>query len=285
MGDERRSIEIQLSPGEVFSDGSGLPEMVVVPAGQFVMGSPPQELLRGPDDSEDPLHLVTFTAPFAIGRFAVTLGEFDAFVTATGHAVPDWLFIARDEVEEWIEHPGHSFRNPGFEQSARHPVVGVTFADAVAYAAWLTRITGRRYHLPSEAQWEYAARGGTTTPFWWGATISTDQANYNGCHIYGDGMRGLNRRGTVPVDSFAANPFGLFQMHGNVWEWCADCWHPSHAGAPVDGSPRTDGDPEVGVLRGGSWLNGPWVLRAAKRMGDPRAFRHNSFGFRVARAL
>lgn len=266
----------------VFRDGTGLPEMVVVPAGGFLMGSPPDEPLRGPDDSEDPLHPVRFDAPFAIGRFAVTVAQFEAFVTATGHPVPDRLFTARDQDEAWIEQPGHSFRDPGFPQTPEHPVVGVTFADAGAYAAWLARETGRAYRLPSEAEWEYAARAGTRTPFWWGATITTDQANYDGRHVYADGVPGLHRRGTVPVASFAPNPFGLYQVHGNVWEWCADRWHADHVGAPADGSARTDGDAAIGVLRGGSWLNGPWVLRAAKRMGDPRGFRHNSFGFRVA---
>jgi formylglycine-generating enzyme required for sulfatase activity len=274
-----------LSTGDVFRDGEGFPEMVVVPAGAFLMGSPPDELLRGPDDTEDPQHRVRLAAPFAIGRFAVTVAEFEAFVTATGQPVHDRLFTARDQDDAWIEQAGHSFRNPGFPQTGLHPVVGITFADATAYAAWLARQTGRHYHLPTEAQWEYAARAGTTTPFWWGATITPDQANYDGRHLYAGGVPGIARRGTVPVETFMPNPFGLFQVHGNVWEWCADCWYPSHAGAPSDGAARLDGDPTVGVLRGGSWLNGPWVLRSAKRIGDPRSFRHNSFGLRVACTL
>ncbi len=265
-----------------FRDISDGPEMTIIPAGRFVMGSPAAENMRDPEGSEDPQHEVTIARPFAIGRFAVTVAEFAAFVDATQHPIPDSMLTGEDD--DWRERPGRSFRNPAHPQGPRHPVVGVIWDDAKAYVAWLARRTGLPYRLPSEAEWEYAARAGATTPFWWGSTISPAQANYNGDYAYCDGPTGIYRAATVPVDSFAPNPWGLYQVHGNVWEWCEDCWNASYDGAPADGSPRLSGDPDIRVLRGGSWLNGPWVLRSAKRLGDPRTVRHPSFGFRVARS-
>jgi len=234
-------------------------------------------------EPEGPQHWVTISRPFAVGRFAVTVGEFMTFVEATSYPIPESMVTGEDDV--WRERQGRSFLNPGHAQSTRHPVVGVVWHDAQAYVAWLARCTGLSYRLPSEAEWEYAARAGTTSPFWWGATISTEQANYNGQWTYGAGETGIYREGPVPVDMFAPNPWGLYQVHGNVWEWCEDCWTPNYDGAPTDGSAWVSGDPSVRVLRGGSWLNGPHVLRSAMRLGDPATFRHPSFGFRVVRSL
>ncbi len=259
------------------------PDMVVIPAGEFWMGSRPGELMRDPQ-REAPLHRVVIAQSFAIGRFAVTVAEFEAFVEATGHPVPVRMMTGEDDV--WRERPGRSFQNPGFSQAADHPVVGVIWDDAIAYASWLTRRTGKPYRLPSEAEWEYTARAGTTTAFWWGDTISPDAANYNGNYAYGPGGRtGVYRAGTVSVEAFDPNPWGLYHMHGNAWEWCVDVWSPDYADGPADQTPRHTGDARIRVLRGGSWLNGPSVLRAAQRLGDPAAFRHPTFGFRIARSL
>jgi formylglycine-generating enzyme required for sulfatase activity len=151
---------------------------------------------------------VTFARPFEVGRDAVTRGQFAAFVNATGHKTSD----------RW--------RNPGFQQNDSHPVVCIRWEDAKAYAAWLASITGKPYRLLSEAEWEYAARASTSTPFWWGSSITPAQANYNGNVVYeGGGSKGEYRGGTVPVGSFDPNPWGLYNVHGNVWGWCEDTWH------------------------------------------------------------
>jgi formylglycine-generating enzyme required for sulfatase activity len=163
-------------------------------------------------------------------------------------------------------------------------VVCVSWDDANAYANWLAKKTGTPYRLPSEAEWEYAARASTTTPFWWGSSITPSQANYDGNYVYAGGSKGVYRQGTVLVSSFAANPWGLYNVHGNAWQWTADCWHDNYTGAPADGSAWTTGDCSRGrVVRGGSWDFLPRYLRAAFRY---RGTAENlSSGFRLARTL
>ena len=163
-------------------------------------------------------------------------------------------------------------------------MINVSWEDARAYAGWLSRETGASYRLPSEAEWEYAARAGTTTPFHTGTTISTNQANY-GNLAYGSGRRGTYRERTTPVGTFAPNAFGLHDVHGNVWEWTEDCWHENYRGAPADGSPWLGGDCGRRVSRGGSWLNNPRILRSAVRNRHITDTRLTYAGFRVARAL
>jgi formylglycine-generating enzyme required for sulfatase activity len=164
----------------------------------------------------------------------------------------------------------------------------VSWWEANAYVAWLSRKTKTKktYRLLSEAEREYVTRAGTTTPFWWGPSISTSQANYNGNYTY-YGAKGEYRQKTVPVDSFDPNPWGLYQVHGNVWEWTEDCWHDTYSGAPADGSAWTTGDCTRGVLRGGSWEDDPTVLRAAyrNRLWYTPDLRNRNGGFRVARTL
>ena len=248
---------------EWFRDHPLAPEMAIIPKGQFLMGSPAGE--EGRYDNEGPQHTVAIKAPFALGRFAVTLAEFGAFVEATGRAMPDEIYTF--ENDKWEIRKGRSFRNPGFAQTPRHPVVGANWDDAAAYCKWLSGQTGKEYRLPSEAEWEYACRAGKAEPFWWGAAISTDEANYDGNYTYGGGKKGQYRKATVPVESFKPNPWGLYQVHGNVWEWCADSWHENYRGAPEDGSVWMGGDETRRVLRGGSWRGGPRYLRAAARGG------------------
>ncbi len=249
---------------EWFKDHSLAPEMAIIPKGRFVMGSPAGEEERR--EAEGPQHQVAIKAPFALGRFAVTLAEFGAFVEATGHAIDD------------------TYKNPGFAQTPRHPVVGVSWDDATAYCQWLSKTTGKTYRLPSEAEWEYACRAGGSTPFWWGSSISTDDANYDGNYTYGSGKKGQYRKATAPVESFKPNPWGLYQMPGNVWEWCADPWHENYRGAPEDGSVWEVGDARR-VLRGGSWSDVPQDLRAARRYGSQPVYRDYLVGFRLARTL
>lgn len=167
------------------------------------------------------------------------------------------------------------------------PVINVSWNDAKAYVAWLSKKTGASYRLLSEAEREYVTRAGTTTPFWWGSSITPERANYNGSAepYQGGGSRGENRQKTLPVKSFAPNPWGLYQVHGNVLDWVEDCYHDSYDRAPLDGSALTTGKCEMRGLRGGSWFNSPWVLRAAYRIDDSPDDRSYFVGFRVARTL
>jgi formylglycine-generating enzyme required for sulfatase activity len=169
------------------------------------------------------------------------------------------------------------------------PVINVSWDDARAYADWLSDQTGQRYRLPTEAEWEYAARAGTTTPFWTGDCIHTDQANYDGNYDYnGCGAKtGVHRGQTVPAGSLPPNAFGLHEIAGNVWEWVEDCWHSSYAGAPTDGSAwvEADGGECARVVRGGSWDFVARFLRAPARNRSSPSYRNNDFGFRLARSF
>jgi len=238
---------------EWFKDHEHGPEMVVVPPGQFMMGS-------NDYDSEKPPHKVTIKAPLAVGRFASTFDEWDAAGLA------------------------HKPSDQGWGRG-KQPVINVSWEDAKAYAKWLSQKTGETYRLLSEAEWEYVARAGTTTAFWWGDSISTQEANYDGNHTFGGGQKGEYRQRTVPVDSFAPNPWGLHQVHGNVWEWIEDNWHADYKGAPQGGSVWQGGDVSLRVLRGGSWLNNPDYCRSAYRNWVPPVNRSINVGFRLARTL
>lgn len=281
---ERRCLKPGAGNSEQFKDCPTCPEMVMVPAGRFTMGSPKDEPEREAFNkgSEDQL-AVTIVKPFAVGRFAVTRGEFAAFVTATGHKTDGSCFAYTGT--DWKEQADRDWRTPGFTQTDRHPVVCVNWNDTKAYVAWLVTSTGQTYRLLSEAEREFAARAGTTTPFWWGSTISTSQANYNGDYTYAGGSKGGWRKATVSVDSFAANSWGLYNVHGNVWEWTEDCWNASNAGNPGNGEARSSGDCSLRVLRGGSWNNYPQNLRSANRIRYQPVNRYIFIGFRVARTL
>ena len=249
-------------PGSVFRDCDACPEMVVVPAGSFMMGPRPGEEYR--TYYETPQHRVAIAKPFAVGKYEVTFAEWDACLAAgscRGHRPFDWYW-----------------------GRGRRPVTNVSWEDAKAYVRWLTQRTGRPYRLLSEAEWEYAARAGTTGPYHFGATISTDLANYNGTFWMRRG--GEYRRKTVPVGSFPPNAFGLHDVHGNVQEWVEDCWHGSYHDAPADGSAWIAGGICSGrVLRGGSWYWGTAHARSGARLGLKTWNRNNLNGIRVARDL
>jgi formylglycine-generating enzyme required for sulfatase activity len=272
---------------EWFQDQDGGPEMVVVPAGEFMMGSPASEPQRESwsPGTESPQFNVTIARPFAIARHAVTRGQFAAFAKDAGHKTESGAFVWTGT--ELKQDPQASWRNPGFAQDDSHPVVCVNWDDAKSYVAWLSRQTERDYRLPTEGEWEYCCRAGSTTPFWWGSSITTAQANYNGDYLYeGGGSKGEWRKATVPVSEFAGNPWGLFQVHGNVWAWCEDVWHDTYDGAPMDGSAWLKaGDARFRVVRGGSWRNAPRILRSANRYKDSSDVRYNNLGFRVGRTL
>ena len=247
-----------MRPDKVFRECPECPEMVVVPAGSFTMGSPSSE--EGWDDDEGPQHRVTIAAPFAVGKYEVTFAEWDACVAAGGCN-------------------GHVPGDGGWGRG-RRPVIYVSWEDAKSYVGWLSRKTGERYRLLSEAEWEYAARAGTRTRYHWGNSIGRNQANCDGCGSRWDDEK------TAPAGSFPANGFSLHDVHGNLKEWVEDCWHDSYAGAPTEGSAWvTGGDCERRVLRGGSWYGIPWYLRSANRDWFSAGYRGLYVGFRVSRTL
>jgi formylglycine-generating enzyme required for sulfatase activity len=254
--------ERALEPGNFFKECDKCPEMVVAPAGKFTMGSPIGEPGRNVD--EGPQHSVTFARRFAAGKFAVTFDEWDACVADGGCN-------------------GYRPNSSGWGRG-KWPVINVSWADAKAYVAWLAETTGKPYRLLTEAEREYVTRAGTTTPFWWGASISTNQANYNGSP-FGQGAKGQDRGHTVTVDSFEPNPWGLYQVHGNIYEWVEDCWIASYEGAPNDGSAQINGDCSYRAIRGGSWDYDPEFLRSASRLGWLAETRDIWLGFRVGRTL
>jgi formylglycine-generating enzyme required for sulfatase activity/serine/threonine protein kinase len=262
-----------------FVDGEGLgPELVLLPTGRFQMGSPEHERKiameagsqKGWLARELPQHWVGIEKPVAMGRYPVTVGEWRVFARATG----------------WTQGGEVNWEAPGFLQTDAHPVVGINWYDAQDYLRWLSEATGRRYRLPSEAEWEYACRAGSKTAFSFGDSISTDLANYDGNFTWNGGARGEYRRGTTPAGMFPPNPWGLYDMHGNVWEWVQDVVHDNYEGAPLDGSAWEEGgDQARRILRGGSWLYNPRYLRSALRNGFSSALSNDIVGFRVVREL
>ena len=236
-------------------------EMVQIPAGSFTMGSPADEPERL--GSEGPQHDVTLQT-FFIGRYPITQAQWRAVV-------------ALEQVEQELDLNLSSFKGDS------RPVEQVSWEDATEFCRRLSRHSGRDYRLPTEAEWEYACRAGTTTPFHFGEMITTDLANYNGDFAYADGPKGIKRQATTDVGEFPANAWGVSDTHGNVWEWCQDHYHDSYKGAPEDGTAWVDEKPkeELRILRGGSWVFNPRDCRSARRNFFDPSYRFNSFGFRV----
>lgn len=246
----REPVRRDLKPGDTFRDCAECPELIVLPAGSFQMGA-------SNNDREEPVHEVTISSPFAIGVREVTFEQW-------GRCVDDG---------------GCKFR-PGDRGWGRgnRPVINVSWLDAREYVTWLTKKTGHTYRLPTEAEWEYAARGGTPTPYWWGRSVGTRQANCRECGT-GDSER------TLPVGSYKANPFGLYDTAGNAAEWVEDCWNDSYQGAPADGSAWTTGQCRLRVLRGGSFDNDSDYVRSNSRFRYDNDVRYSGNGFRVVRQL
>ena len=282
----------QLVPGQVFKDCQDCPDMVVIPAGSFIMGSSIDEQqlaekgggLKENIDRESPQRQVSVRS-FASGKYAVTKGQFAQFVQANGYETEaergDGCFAWTGS--KWENQADKNWRNVGFTQNEFHPVVCVSWKDSQAYLQWLNQITGKSYRLLSEAEREYVARGGSQSAFWWGENIGTAIANYNGSPIGGE-----FRQATVPVQSFNPNPYGLYNVHGNVWEWVQDCFENNYSvGQPTDGIAHRGQDRTCmsRVLRGGSWSDYPISLRSASRsMAAPGSLSSNN-GFRIARSI
>lgn len=301
-----------LQAGQVFRDCSDCPEMVVVPQGTFLMGSSAADakklletfvpldvgligrivevfigdetqLVKRSLAREQPQHSVTIPRAFAMGKYTVTREEFAAFIRDTGYSMSGGCRLYASDYRlrfdaGWME--------PGFAQTDRDPVVCVSWSDAQAYVNWLNGRFGEqmpsassgRYRLASEAEWEYSARSGTQTLYWWGDSIGSGKAVCNGCGSPWD------RKQPRPVDGLRLNPFGL-GMLGNAWEWTEDCWNENYEGAPVDGTPWTTGKCEVRVMRGGDFGSRPWVLRLTERIKINAGDRGNDMGFRVLKTL
>jgi len=233
--------------------------------------------------NEVPVYSVD-VARFEIGKYEVTVGQFRYFVAATKYVTDAeknadgiagcWIYD-----ESWKQAASKNWRDPSFPQTENDPVVCISWNDAKAYIAWLNEKTGENYRLPTEAEWEYAARAGTTMLYSWGNDIGINNANCGGS--CGDSFSN-----TAPVGSFPSNAFGLYDMHGNVWEWVEDCWHDSYMGAPSDGSAWVKGcTSSERVLRGGSWSSIPVYLRSVYRISAIGNTRRSGYGFRIARTL
>jgi formylglycine-generating enzyme required for sulfatase activity len=285
------------APGALFRDCPECPQMVVIPPGRFTMGSPPEEkawaATRGATadsvSDEAPQHAVSLRS-FALGRYDVTVAEYAAFVRETGYPEGDGC---GPNGEKWDRPPGVTWRKPGYPQTARDPVVCVSWQDAQAYVGWLNGKARRRggavgadpYRLPSESEWEYAARAGTTTRFWWGDDETAAAAHaWFGSRAGHPPVVGNSGGRTHPVGGKPANRFGLYDMAGNVWQWTADCYAETYAAAPPDGAPF-EAKACMRVDRGGSWLYATWLLRPATRERNPADFRDTIMGFRVAKTL
>jgi formylglycine-generating enzyme required for sulfatase activity len=236
-------------PGDTFRDCDACDEMVVVPSGNFVMGSTLKP-------AQSPPHKVAISKDFAIGRREVTFAEWDRCVAGAGCA--------------------YSPSDQGWGRGDR-PAINLSWTDAKEYIAWISKEAGQSYRLPTEAEWEYSARGGTATPYWWGKEAGAGHANCADC-----GDKTLR---TVPVGSFRPNGFGLYDASGNASEWVEDCWNPSFAGAPANGAAWTSGDCSLRVLRGGSFLDKAPGVTSAARFRYDYDVRYYANGFRVARDL
>lgn len=291
-----REVTIQLperEPNACRSDPTTGPEMVVIEGGHFLMGS------RNGDSDEQPVHNVAVPS-FALSRCEVTVAEFSVFVEDSGYIATADSGNCRALNESgttFVDGVDASWRNPRYPDVAQVPVlpvVCVSFDDALAYAQWLAARTGQSYRLPTEAEWEYAARARTTTERHWEVYRDASPCDFaNGADK--DAESRLRGRSIVdcadghvvsaPVATYRPNAFGLYDMLGNVWEWTADCWHESYDDAPVDGDARQEGDCSRRVVRGGSWFYGPMGVRSSKRSEDDTASTYNSVGFRVARTL
>jgi len=277
-----------------FRDCGNCPEMVAVPAGEFMMGSPADEPRRQWEEGFP--RRVVIKKPFAIGRFEVTVDQFSAFVAETEvTAGNQCTTIVGDNGNPGssfvLGPPEGSFRQPGYAVTGTHPVACISWSDAQAYAAWLARRSGRRYRLPTEAEWEYAARAGTQTQYSFGndkaglcdhgrfADSGTPFPWRSGC--------GRDTASPIPVGQLMPNPWGIFDMHGNVWERVEDCWTENTSEIPTDGSAfwPSEGSCRAGVMRGGSWANPPQLLRSAARRRVPMSAHDSHVGFRVALSL
>lgn len=304
VGAASGQTDLRVSPGAVLKDCAECPELVVIAPGTFIMGSTADETERGGVREQDrtreqPPRQVTISTGFALGRFELTVGEWRAFIDETGRAPGD-VCITWDQSENaWGNVNGADWWNVGYEQSDRHPIGCLDLADTQAYLDWLSEKTGQTYRLPTEAEWEYAARGGTSTLQYWSddmedicqhANVSDlDRADLHGGLAENPTRYFKCRDGHAyasPVGSYPANPFGLYDMVGNIWEWVPDCFVVGYDGAPTDGSAWLDVENcDRHIVRSGGWYARNWFNRPAARSREPVEFRASTLGLRVLREL
>ncbi|MBF0563295.1 MAG: formylglycine-generating enzyme family protein, partial [Alphaproteobacteria bacterium] len=277
--------------GSILHDCPDCPELVVVPDGRFEMGSPVSE--AGRDSDEGPVHTVTVPARLAVGRYPVTRGEYQRFIAAKG-ARPAGCTVLKNGI--FTPDPETDWSKPGFEQTDTHPVTCVSWQDARDYAAWLAETTGKPYRLLTEAEWEYAARGGTTTPWFWGTDpgVACQHANLaDRVALAKVGIGGADVLScedgfafTSPVTQFPANGFRLYDMAGNLFQWVADCYRPDYSGASgVATESRAEANCSARLIRGGAWTSPVRQARSGSRVWEHPEHRGFNIGFRVARDL
>lgn len=290
-------------PGKTFRDCADCPEMVVIPPGSANIGSTHEERVREGvppafGEHEGPVVRVTIAKPFAMAKTETTRGQFEKFVAESNRPIPNSCATYIKKTDTWGPTEGMSWRTPGFAQTDEHPAVCISWVDANDFAQWLAKKTGKKYRLASEAEWEYAARGGTTTTRYWGdasqpicekasvmtsatiAAIGTPESWMDKLVCASD------RSWTIPVASFEANPFGLHDMLGSVWEWTADCASVDHVGMPTDGSPQMKGNCDRRGVKGGAFHSVPWLARPATHgAGQDPHNRPVASGIRVVRDL
>lgn len=290
--------------GKVFRDCNDCPEMAVMPTGSFIMGTSLEEEERHglPVHNRGtamPQHKVTFSQPFAMGRYPITVAQFRQFVSESKYEPSDACFtnILNGGISIYEKMRGYSWRAPGYPQNDSHPVVCISSEDAEAYAEWLSSKTGFAYAVPNEAQYEYATRAGTQTSFFWGDDRDARACEYSNQPDFDQGRAnahapmGYDYRFqcsdgyafTSPVGHYKPNPWGLYDMQGNIWEWTSDCWNANYDGAPVDGSTWTTGDCDARSSRGGSWGNAAFSAMAGQRTARAAGYVGHSWGFRVVR--
>ncbi|MCL6699265.1 formylglycine-generating enzyme family protein [Sphingomonas sp. NSE70-1] len=279
-----------------FRDCDACPEMVVIPAGRFLIGSPAQEPGRGQD--EGPQTEIVFAQPFAVSRFEITRAQYQAFLRQSGHPISGGCITDRRKPGTWAADEQTNVEDPGFEQDDNHPAACVSWNDAMAYVGWLNSQTGGGYRLLAEAEWEYVARAGSTTAYPWGPSIHDGCTHMNGYDEQILGKKGNLYQGeqvpyaacsdgfvnTAPVGSFKPNAFGVYDMLGNMGEWTADCATPSYAGIRPDGASE-GGDCTKKMVRGGSWGSQPRQVRSAERYRYRPTDIDDSIGIRVAKTI
>jgi formylglycine-generating enzyme required for sulfatase activity len=292
------SVTVSQAEGCQLADSNAAPAMVAIRPAHFQMGSPDSE--AGRYDDEGSQHQVTIPRPFALSRCEISVGQFKQFINDTGYqttaeTIGRGCYGWNADKSDWEQQADRNWKNPGFAQTDVHPVVCVSWQDAQRYVQWLSQRSGALYRLPTEAEWEYAARAGSQTARYFGDASQCDFANGLGQEAKSIAAKNWvlancsdNYVYTAPVGSFKANAFGLYDMLGNAYEWALDCWYDNYTGAPADGSAWLEanaGDCSRRVLRGGSWFNFPQYLRSAFRVGNGTDGADGDTGFRVARAL
>jgi len=288
------------SPATSFRDCPDCPEMVTIPSGSFLIGLSGEEAKRDSRQEsllykltggwkwagqDQPQHIVNISRSFSIGKYPITRGEFALFVKEMGFQDNNPCEVLAGRYSGFDA--GANWHEPGFQQTDREPVVCVSWSEAQAYINWLNKKSGATsaseeggpYRLPSEAEWEYAARAGTRTTRWWGDALGKDNAVCTHCGSPWDNKK------TVPVGLHGANAFGLADMLGNVWQWTADCWNDNYSGAAKDGSARSTGDCTKRVMRGGSWRSDPETIRSSARLPVNANEHWNFGGFRVVKTI